>query len=393
MRILHYIDRPEETLGGASRFVTMLTGKMSQSVENEVIDRNISIPRLLKLLKQFTPDVVTIHACWSMKAAIVNWVCRKKGFPVVTLPHGGLMPNQLNTQFWKQKLPRILLYQWAAIRNSYAVVATTSSELNELRELGWRRRIIYVRNPYAIDTIQSTEEESAESMRMLYQKIADTSAYLNLTDAEEQAFRLIFYTSTISDGGLTIKDACNLHDDLDTERQQLQHLSQMEWMHILLAAKDRGVEKEISEGVKLLNLTPPISDVPIPARFPAKHKRYIRVNTKARKLLGDVSETSVEYRIAMSLCNLSRCLTKQQCESDSFRIWKELSTLFYMLRFDDYDEEGLRSLLTKLKITNFSRRMMHLLQRTMMLTQGFMPVEPLEDKETKRLYDIICHEP
>lgn len=394
MKILHYIDRTDENLSVTSRFVTMLTEKMSQAVENKVISKQTSITELLRILKQYNPDIVTIHACWSMNAAIVGCICRKKGFAVVTLPHGGLMTNQLNTQFWKQKLPRILLYQWAAIRKSYAVVATTTNELNELRELGWRKRLILVRNPFAIDTIHSTEEESAECMRMLYQKIVDTNAYLNLSDFEEQAFCLLLFTSTVSDSGMTIKDSTELQEVLTEERQQqLRRLSQMEWQHILLAAKDRGVEREISEGANLLTLTPPITDVVVPARFPAKHKRYIRVNIKARKHLAGEGETTVEYRLAMTLSNLFRCLKKQQCESDSYRLWKEIAALYAMLRFEDYDEEKLLSILLKMKIKTFTRRMMHILQEVMLLTRGFMPVTPLNDKETKRLQHTLHHEP
>lgn len=394
MKILHYIDRTDDNLSATSHFVTMLTEKMSQAVENKVISKTTSISELLKILKQYTPDVVTIHACWSMKAALVNWICRKKGFAVVTAPHHGLMANQLNTQFWKQKLPRILLYQWTAIRKSYAVIATTTNELNELRELGWRKRIILVRNPYAVDTLHSTEEESAECMRMLYQKIVDTNAYLHLTDFEEQAFCLMLYTSTISDSGMTIKDSPELQATLtDEHRQQFSRLSQMEWQHILLASKDRGVEREIKEGARLLSLTSPIDDVVVPARFPAKHKRFIRVNMKARKLLSGISETSVEYRLSMCLSNLSRCLQNHQCESDSYRIWKEISMLYAMLRFADYDEEKLSALFGKMKLTGFARRMMHILQETMYLTRGFMPVAPLNDKKTTLLHNTIKHEP
>lgn len=67
-------------------------------------------------------------------------------------------------------------------------------------------------------------------------------------------------------------------------------------------------------------------------------------------------------------------------------ILKELSTL---LTTRDYDEGALSKAIDRLQTRLFAARMMQVLHETTNLTEGFMPIESLSDKQTGRMTDMV----
>lgn len=67
-------------------------------------------------------------------------------------------------------------------------------------------------------------------------------------------------------------------------------------------------------------------------------------------------------------------------------ILKELSTL---LTTRDYDEGALSKAIDRLQMRLFAARMMQVLHEATNLTEGFMPIESLSDKQTGRMTDMV----
>lgn len=388
MRIVHYIENISNQLDASARFVSMLGSAMPPTVETTIISGKPSRKEILRILYQVNPDVVHIHGCWSYYASRLQTWCRSRGYSVVIMPHGGLMSNQMQTEYWKQKLPRILLYQLRSIKRSTVLIASTTKELNELKQLGWRKRIALVRNPYATDDVKTTIEDSAETLLVLYQKIIDTNERLKLSRLEEKLFTIINFASLVP-----VKDSPELSVAYEGELQEYaSRISALEWKHIILTAKDRGIEDAIANGAAALRLQYPDYEIEVPSRFLPKLQVKIRVNHGYEKVLAkhfDINVYRREYALACLFYVLYLRLEKMQCESDKYRIWFELNTTFKTLRLEEYDEDVLQKMLRRLHITSFTRRMMQILSESHLLTEGFMPVTPLDDYHTEKLRKTI----
>lgn len=88
---------------------------------------------LTRQLHLVNPDIVHVHASWDFYSALVVMIARKLGFLVVVSPHGGLSPENMEVNFWKNRLPRLLAYQIRMIKRCHMVVVTSEEELKDLK--------------------------------------------------------------------------------------------------------------------------------------------------------------------------------------------------------------------------------------------------------------------
>lgn len=386
MKILHYIDNIDNKFATSTKFIQMLQGMSIPEMENFIMSGKVSRQYFIEKLYQLKPDIVHIHSCWNHNAAQVETWTLSRSIPVLVSPHGQLMPNVINSNFAKQKLPRILLYQIRMIRRCTVLIADTSTEHQALKDLGWRRRISLIRNPYAVGDIKITPEETIETLFTLYQKVINTKERLQLSTIENELFDWLLYTS------LT-KQLASAQSKIPTER--LRMLSALEWRHILIAAKDRGIYERIIDGATTLNLNIPEQEIEVPVRFKTPLKVKIRVNRKIDAKLKEAFPKSQDEEISIALRThkLMLRLMKRKCESDKYRIWNEISELYSSLRFGDYNEETLIEMFKKLHCERFAGRMMQILRELLLLSEGFMPLKPINDNTTERIRKTIITEP
>ena len=55
----------------------------------------------------------------------------------------------------------------------------------------------------------------------------------------------------------------------------------------------------------------------------------------------------------------------------------------------EYDEDALNDMLEQLNEEQFAARIMQVLSEDYQLTEGFMPLDPLNDKQTQRIREAI----
>lgn len=398
MKVLHYIDNLNDKFSASAKFVNMIISSSSKMDEMVVISGKPSRQKIIRTLHTLNPDIITIHTCWSRYAAYVQHLCVSRGYSVILFPHGALMPNQMQTEFFKQKLPRIIIYQLHAVKNCKVLVATSTKELGALKELGWKKRIALVRNPFSADESTSTNsEEVVKTLRALYQKIIDTDSKLCLTPFEESIFSLVIHIGIMNTSGMKVDDIPETEHILSDElRSRLSSISALEWQHMMLAAYDRGISNLFRLGANALELAIPHDEVEVPSRFAEKLGVKIRINNKVQKTLSkhfSLSEDSPERRIASGIYAIYQRTEKRRCVSDKYRIWVEMSEIFRLLRFEDYDEDLLKSILHKLGISGYTCRILTILSETFLLTEGFMPFEPINDRNTEKLRKIIYKQP
>ncbi|MGM9705684.1 MAG: glycosyltransferase [Prevotella sp.] len=174
MRIFHYIPSIDRTSGGIGAYMQLLAKPLGELCElhvatmasdNELRISNCRIhylPSVLKgmrrawmqLLAEVRPDVVHVNCCWYPACALAQRWAQQMGFRVVFTPHGMLEPWILKRHYLTRKLPALLLYQKAAVRNADLIHATADSEQANLLHLGWNDRINVIPNGIEVSAIK-----------------------------------------------------------------------------------------------------------------------------------------------------------------------------------------------------------------------------------------------
>lgn len=189
MRVLHYIPSIDEASGGVGAYMQLIAKGLNELVELHVATVASPRPRKvdcaglhtvsswknplklkkewLKLLERLKPDVVHVNCCWNPSCAWVEKWAQQKGYKVVLTPHGMLEPWIVRRHYWTRKLPAIMLYQRAAVRNADFIHATAESERHNLLRLGWNSRIKVIGNCVDVNEIEM-KQSWARKKRMLF---------------------------------------------------------------------------------------------------------------------------------------------------------------------------------------------------------------------------------
>lgn len=176
MKIIHFIPSIDRTSGGVGTYMQLLAKELGKlcnlyivtsisenplPIENAKI---ITIPTQItkfrqmkkewcKLLDEIKPDVVHVNCCWMPQCAFTQKWAQKLGYKVILSPHGMLEPWIISRHYWTKKVPALLLYQKAAIKNANYLHATAESEKDNLLKLGCNNKIAIVANGIDVDNI------------------------------------------------------------------------------------------------------------------------------------------------------------------------------------------------------------------------------------------------
>lgn len=174
--IIHYIPSIDRSSGGVGNYLQLLAHDLgniaelhivSHESDNELQIDNASIhyidgrlTHLLKAKKQFCdllnavrPDVVHINSCWEVLCSYTVFWAKSLGYRVVITPHGMLEPWVIRKNYWKKKLPALLLYQKRALRMADAIVATAQTEKENLLRLNYNNNVYVVPTGIIVDNI------------------------------------------------------------------------------------------------------------------------------------------------------------------------------------------------------------------------------------------------
>ncbi len=126
-----------------TQHVTMLQKGMERDAENHLAS-NADDARTL--LQGSHYDILHLHGCWrNSSRAIVN-IAIRKGCRLVVTPHGQLEPWVQEQDYWKDKLPKRVLYQQRIIQQAYAIIIQGRMEQECMERLTWNKRLVTIRN-------------------------------------------------------------------------------------------------------------------------------------------------------------------------------------------------------------------------------------------------------
>lgn len=356
MIILHYIpfinEKKKSYPAEYVESIIRATSRIAEShvvTEKELGEHFITFRNTFaKKLKELKPDIVHIHASWNFRAAYIEKMARRRGYFTIVSPHGGLSPEIMDLAFWKEKLPRIIGYQFLMTRKCRLVISVSNKEHQELSNLGWKRRIMLVSHP----KFSNLSEEDLSSMIMeAYRKVIDTHYTERITNEEKEFVNACLRAATWQ------------------EKQYLEEINPiqvtqgMSFRRIYIYAHDNGVTQLLMQGAKVANINmPPRLDVSILPRFKQKAKRQGNYEKKCIKLCKTLHTI---------LPGIDEQVTFTPMGDVSLHT---LTQIYCNIRFCDFNEDMLVEELDKLHLTSFFAKMMTQFQSIYHLQTGFMPL-------------------
>lgn len=357
MTILHYIPTMNITKGSAPHYVNALVRSTARVASSYVIEeKDLGKPLLdflhhaYKKLNEYRPDIVHVHASWNLRGAIFAELARHLGLFVVVSPHGGVTHETLGQRFWKEKLPRILAYQFRMIRKSRLVISVSETEQDKLKRIGWKNRTILVPNPY-ISSI--SDDELCEQIMAAYRKVIDTH-YLERITENEIGFTI-----------RCLKEALYREGYFLTPSEPYSPPEGLSFRRIYIFAHDNNVTPLLLEGAKRLGIPMPthfnVAELP---RFKEKPKRQSSKEKNFNKF-----------------CNILKSEIPSMEIEELFTPQGEISLLAFAnvysaMRFNDYDEEQFMTRVKEARLDRYTSRLMGLFEEIFELEEGFMPIAP-----------------
>ena len=382
MVILHYIPSLGKKAGQTSTLVQRLHAALGNTVESHLFTGEITIKEFVQKLNDIKPDILHIHGCWDIHLAIAQLLAARQGCPVIISPHNALSPDTLETDFWTSRLPRIILYQFLAIRKAFVLHAATQQETADLKDLGWKKRIAFI----PLDGLNASDTQAAadvaEQFRILYRKVIDTRLRNTISDNERDIlFTLIRQAVTPAIDAVSAPPVFfdQVEEQQQKQRQDLAALSEHTWKNIQIYAIDHRADHLLFEGLKRIQYTIPVRVTQLPSRYTIKQT----LQTKSHIPI-DTDDTN-ERDIITTIAQLHHILCLKEAEETWPSPIHLLAKLYATLRYTDYDEENIMRQLQKKHLADTAARTMHILAVLFSLSVGFMPLNPINDKKTRQM--------
>ena len=404
LRVLHFTPHPfdDKTLSGFLDSILTLTSEQVETHLAMLVPRGDEIPgcqvhcigtgaahygekglvnllalqkRYLKLLYSLMPDIVHVHGSYHfLNSRIALW-SRKRGFPVVFSPYGGMNPEYIEEQYgirtWK-----MLSYQKSMTSGASAILTSDAKESEYIQHERLTDRVEFVSNPRADD--YWGDENYAHSMVGLYRKVLDSDKGLHIDQKSREALSALLHLSL--SGSKERQPLCS-EDILN-----LRSITPKQWRDIQLFAQEQGVISNMEEGIAKAQLTVPEIHIESTPVFPLRQSKdptplgsTLSISSPfARRLHENKLRDSDEAirTTCVMLLNLRHLLRNGTA---SLRHFCDLTAIF---RFDKLDEHQLSIQLKHLGLYNFTRRVCQVLHETTYLDEGFMPVPALDDRGT-----------
>ncbi len=304
-------------------------------------------------------DLLHIHGCWQQQAWQAARVALKRGTRLVFSPNGQLEPWVMHDGYWKEKLPKRLLYQRWIASKAYAVIVQGKMEEECLRRLGWNPRLVIIRNPRITSTI--TQQEADRQLNAIYRKVMDTNTLELMNDATRCTLNILIKAGITGDVRWIADDPLTLDND--------------QWRQVLCYAHQEQITDVLTRGINLFRLEAPDIDVSNTDCFLPEGFEPVRSieSVTGSSFVSENDRLVATFRLVKKLVSHRRLAIAHLVELD-----KELRNHYI-------EEERLCEELDERHLLNTTARVMQLMHDLTGLTEGFMPVPPLNDRTTRQM--------
>lgn len=302
------------------------------------------------------PDIVHVHGCWQHAVVRQAEQLRRQGARIVLTPHDQLEPWVISERQLQEKMVKTILWQRRLTEHSYVLIAHGPMEAEALGRLKWNPRIETIANAVITNTI--TADEMARQTRAVYQKVMDSHTIDLMADDTHSML------VTLIKAGITGDSRWIDPQLLSQQEWQFNRLPEEEWRKLLLYADHENIRPTVDAGIATLRLmVPPINTREITSYLPTD---YQLPTVKANDVTGITIETRRQPLSMLHIVELARALRRPDIEDDSLA--EELNSRH---------------------LSRYFRRLLLLLQEETGLDEGFMPLQPIDDKQTREMRKLL----
>lgn len=352
MKILHVYPKTDEMV---AQHVTLLMEGMQHSAELQAVS---NLADFKTVCKSFEPDIVHCHGCWQYGIVNAGNFARKQGARIVLSPHGQLEPWVFEEKPLQEKFHKTALWQKPFVEKAYALIAFGKMEQQYLEELKWNPRIEVIHN--AVITNSTTREKMCSQTFSVYQKVLDSNVLEQMDEATQQLMATIIKAGTLGDRRwveLTVPET-------------------VDWRRMLIYAEHQNIRNYVDYGINILGLSAVSLDTEhLPAYFPESYQRPKSI----KNLIDDYKGDETDY-----LLRMIRQIEKQPLLLHLIELTRELYR-------DTVNDDLLQEALEEKKLTKFASRLMQVLHEQTLLDEGYMPIEPLDDRGTQKIRESITN--
>ena len=352
MKILHVYPKADEMV---AQHVTQLMEGLRISVEVQAVS---NLADFKSVCKTFRPDIVHCHGCWQYNIVSAGNFAIKQGARIVLSPHGQLEPWVFEEKPFQEKFHKTVLWQKPFVAKAYALIAFGKMEQQYLAQLKWNPRIEMIHN--AVITNSTTPEAMCSQTFAVYQKVMDSNVLAQMDDGTQQLLTAIIKAGTLGDKRWT----------------ELTMPHTVDWRRLLIYAEQQNIRNYVDYGINLLGLTAPgLDTTKIPAYYPENHQRPQPI----KGLIGEYKGDENDY-----ILRIIRQIEKQPLLLHLIELTRELYR-------DTVNDALLQETLETKGLTKFAARLMQVLHEQTRLDEGYMPLDPIDDRGTQRIRNQITN--
>ena len=346
MKVLHVYPKADEMV---AQHVAQLMEGMRLSAEVQAVS---SLADFKNVCKSFNPDIVHCHGCWLYSIVNAGNFARKQGARIVLSPHGQLEPWVLEEKPLQEKFHKTALWQKSFVEKAYTLIAFGKMEQQYLLQLKWNPRIEMIHN--AVITNSTTREKMCAQTFAVYQKVLDSNVLEQMDDETQQLLATIIKVGTLGDR--------RWHPSPNAQAP--------DWRRLLIYAEHQNIRNYVDYGISLLGLSAPSLDTEhLPAYFPESYQRPQSI----KKWIGEYKGDETDYLVRMI-----RQIEKQPLLLHLIEFTRELYR-------DTVNDDQLHEALDQKALTKFAGRLMQVLHELTLLDEGYMPVDPINDRGTQKI--------
>ena len=354
MNVLHIYPKNNELI---QRHVSLLVEGLKQSADVMVADNNKSF---YKQARDFEADIIHIHGVNQMMQFKALRCAVKNNIRFVVTLHGQLQPFALDAMPAQQRTALFLAMR-EYLSHAYAVITLGKLESGSFAKHGYNPRIEEIHNAFITNTI--TPADMAAKTFAVYQKVMDSNT-LELMDSNTlAALKAILKVGIMGDKRWV--------DDSTFDARLIN------WRHLMVYAEHENIVNYTDYGIRILGLAAPLLNTDkIAAYFP---KHYTRPKP-IKELVGDYQGDQTDY-----LLRIIRQVLKFPTLLGAIELTRELYR-------DNVNDDLLAEKLEDEGLTKSAARLIQVLADFILLDEGYMPIDPLDDKLTIKLRtNLINH--
>jgi hypothetical protein len=231
-------------------------------------------------------------------------------------------------------------------------------EHHYLAQLKWNPRIEVISN--AVITNSTTREKMCSQTFAVYQKILDSNVLEQMDDDTLHVMSAIIKAGILGDKRWT----------------ELNMPKAVDWRRMLIYAEHQNIRNYVDYGINILGLSALSLDTEqLPAYFPENYHRPQSI----KQLIGEYKGDETDYLVRMI-----RQIEKQPLLLHLIELTRELyrDTINDDLLLEAFEQKGL---------TKFAGRLMQVLHEQTLLDEGYMPIDPIDDRGTQKIRDNITN--